>query len=242
MNKPFFRILQMLTVLFVVRYFTGCEYLFYSPAFMPVVSETELRIIGSGDFVETYKGEQSAYGTWGYAGPGNPLEVSSPNTTGTDIPALRSLEFSNESWHGVSEFLGMFFDPANTLLIDGATGSGSAMFHGYSSSFTYNSYTVSDYDLPFSAPEGINENDRTTSLSGDLAVVEISAEGLKDELSGEGTFVFGNGPDNWGLLYMIFYHDSGQATMVYQTSVSSTAATSYFAEGNFTYIINVFPD
>jgi len=241
MKKPFFWIAQLLALCTLALSFTSCEYLFYSPAFMPAVSETELRVITPSDYQEFYDGEETAYGTWAYAGPGNPLEVSPPNTTGRDIPALRSLEFDNESWHGVSEFLGMFFDSANGVIIDGGSGSGATMFHGYSSSFTYNSYTASDYDLPFSAPEGINENDRTTSLSGDLAVVEISADGLKDELSGEGTFVFGNGPSDYGLLYLVFYHDSGMTTVAYQHE-SSISAGSYFPEGHFTYIINVFPD
>ncbi|ORC35351.1 hypothetical protein B4O97_09255 [Marispirochaeta aestuarii] len=242
MKKLIFKAVFLPAALASILSLAGCEYLFYSPAFMPVVSETELRVITPSDYQEFYDGEETAYGTWAYAGPGNPLEVSPPNTTGRDIPALRSLEFDNESWHGVSEFLGMFFDSANAVPLDGGSGSGATMFHGYSSSFTYNSYTASDYDLPFSAPEGINENGRTTSLSGDLAVVEISADGLKDELRGEGTFVFGNGPDNWGLLYMIFHHDSGQATMAYQTDESGSAASSYFPAGSYTYIINVFPD
>ncbi|WP_319562491.1 hypothetical protein [Marispirochaeta sp.] len=242
MIKPDFRLVKMLTAFVLVLSFTSCEYLFYSPAFMPAVSETELRVIDTGNFEETCNGEQSAYGTWAYTGPGNPLEISPPNTTGTDIPALRSLEFDNESWHGVSEFLGLFFDSANVVVIDGGSNSGTGLFHGYSVPYTYNSYAATEFDLPFAAVKGINENNRTTELSGDLAVVDIQANGPKDELSGEGTFVFGNGPDNWGLLYMIFYHDSGQATMAYQTSESGSTASSYFPSGRFTYFINVFPD
>ena len=236
MKKPSFGFLHIFATSLLLLLFGGCEYLFYSPAFMPAVSETKLRVM-AGNYEEYYDDERSAYGTWSFTDPS--LQFDSPFTTGTEVPAMRSLRIGNEMWHGVSEFLGMFFSSA--IPVYGGSGNGSGAFHGYGVSFAYNSYNATGFDLPFSAPKGINGNGRTTSLSGNLAVVEISADGLKDALRGDGTFVFGNGPSDYGLLYLVFYHDSGLTTVVYQHK-SSISAGSFFPEGRFTFIINVFPD
>jgi hypothetical protein len=227
--------LRLLTILVVLFSLSTCEFLFYSPAFMPAVSETEL-FVGGGLFEERYKNhDQTATGTSTFADPTLNFFI---NNNISSVPALDAVMVGNESWSGVSDFLGIFFG-GRTLYGDTASYGGT--FHGIGVTFDYDSFTVTEFDLPFAAVEGIDENGPTRKLEGALAVARVRTYSTYDELSGEGTFVFGAGP-KYGLLYMVYYHDNGITTVAYQKTIDSAVASDYFPDGNYTYVINVFQD
>lgn len=220
---------------------SGCEYLFFSPAFMPAVSETELRL-DLGTFTEDYNGREVAYGTYSFVDPN--LTYNSPNGTSTMVPALDALSIDGDNWHGISEFLGIFFQSTPNITGGGLQSGLTGSFRSYSISFDLDSVPVLTYSLPYAAKMGIADDEpNRTELTGNLSRVDVFVTSAGHEnLRGEGTFIFANGPNPLtGLLYMVFYHDSGLVTVAYQRTVDSPSGL-FFPDGTFTYVINVFED
>ncbi len=212
-----------------------CEYLFYSPAFMPVVAETTLNL-SVGTFQEEYDGEVTSDGTFSYADP-----IFTLNTTSfwKSIPALDAILVSGEQWTGVTDYLNTFF-PGRNLYADAGTGYVDT-FHGSVSMNTYySSTTASTYDLPYTAVKGISDGGPTSTIDGSLAVVTVSTNSSAEVFNGEGTFIFANGPDLYGLVYMFFEHGNGVTTVIYATSQNSSGGD-YFPPGTYDYVINCFP-
>ncbi len=247
------RIIRLLITSGAVLLLSTCEYLFYSPAFMPAVSNTTLNITSSTDisdfqYNENYNGEIIADNgsTNILAGAGDVLTFYSPNVNqSVNISALDAVAVGGETWQGVADFLGAFFQNGISITSYTTTNYPGNLFHGFIDyDYDYTANTVLDYDLPYAAPLGINENDRTTTLHGTvtypLAVVKIHVTSSYEELAGDAIFIFG-GENNYGLLYMIYEHNNGITTVIYQEQINaSTVLGQYLCLGSFEYVINCF--
>ncbi|MDT8288031.1 MAG: hypothetical protein RQ748_13055, partial [Elusimicrobiales bacterium] len=172
--------LRLSGILTAVLMLSTCEFLFYSPAFMPAVSEVEVEV-GALFWTEYYNGDMTGEWSFGWTPP--QLSGGANITTVRTVPAMNALRFSDEGWHGINEFLPMLFGGAGVSF--GGAGSGNGFFHGiYPVNYDYSSFQPLEYDLPFPAMEGIGESGPTKSLSGGLTVVETVIYGSgRDELN-----------------------------------------------------------
>ena len=241
--------IRLLLITAAVLLLSTCEFMFYSPAFMPAVSKTTLNVTGittSFQYNENYNGEIIADNGSANSITADVLVFYTPTVNqSVSIPALEAVAVSGETWQGVSDFLGAFFQYGESVTGITTNYSGN-FFHGFVDySYDYTAGTALEYDLPYPAPYGINENQRTTKLTGTvtnpLGIVNIHITSVSDELSGDATFVFG-GEGNYGLLYMVYEHNNGITTVIYQEEINaSVTAGDYFALGSFGYVINCFP-
>lgn len=239
MKKMIRPTLRTAAVLIAVMLLAACEFLFYSPAFIPAVSETELQLI-VGNYTEQFNGEEVGYGTYNFADP--TLNYASPFGSNGRVPAMDALRIGGDDWHGISEFLGIFFQSGPNINGGGLQAGLNGNFRSYTVTFDLNTTLVSSYELPFAAVKGIGDDEKYLSkLTGNLSRVDVDVTSAGHEnLRGDGTFIFGNGPGlYYGLLYMVFYHESGLVTVAYQRTINSPGGI-FFPDGSFNYVINVF--
>lgn len=98
---------------------------------------------------------------------------------------------------------------------------------------------LASYILPEPAFLGIDGSDTTTELTGSLNLVDFSIIAGNDFVSGQAICIFSN-TNPAGLLYMVYYHDSGLVSLLYAHDVETTATGDYFPDGHYEYIWSVY--
>jgi len=95
------------------------------------------------------------------------------------------------------------------------------------------------YTLPEPAYLGVAGSGSTTELTGSLHVVEFNISSTNSFVQGQATCVFSN-TNPAGLLYMVYYHNTGLVSLVYASAVETTETGNYFPDGHYEYIWSVY--
>jgi len=98
---------------------------------------------------------------------------------------------------------------------------------------------LSSYTLPEPAYLGVAGSGSTTELIGSLHVVEFNISSTNSFVRGQATCVFSSS-NPAGLLYMVYYHNSGLVSLVYAHDVETTETGNYFPDGHYEYIWSVY--
>ena len=102
---------------------------------------------------------------------------------------------------------------------------------------------LASYILPEPAYLGIDGNGTTTELTGSLNVVYFDIFAGNDFVGGHAICVFSSTlvvGDPAGLLYMVYYHNSGLVSLIYANVAEPTTIGDYFPDGHYEYIWSVY--
>ena len=109
----------------------------------------------------------------------------------------------------------------------------------YTMDVTTTSTPIASYTLPEPAYLGIDGNAVITELAGSLNIVDFNISSGHDFVSGHAICVFSN-TNPAGLLYMVYYHNSGLVSLIYADDVETTETGNYFPDGHYEYIWSVY--
>ncbi len=110
---------------------------------------------------------------------------------------------------------------------------------GFTRSITTTAGSTTSYTLPVPAYLGIDGSDTVKTLAGLLHVVDFTISSENSFVSGHAICVFSSF-NPAGLLYMVYYHDSGLVSLIYAYDVATTETGNYFPDGHYEYVWSVY--
>ena len=256
---------KALMIIMLILIITSCDILmsfWVSPVYnIPVfraawtVDSANGRIIGDPDYFYTNDSQdvewqlgwtganlliQNNNNDFSYLTPltGMPLEITEYDQVDSPLFYLQLLFGFDFSPDGLDITVA---DPLDPLLqtIDLNRDGGSEISADYTMIIDNTLLAQPSYDLPEPAYLGIDGSGNTTTLTGNLNVVDFIISANNDFVDGQAICVFSD-TNPAGLLYMVYYHSNGLVSLLYAVDVDTTAVGVLFPDGRYEYIWSVY--